>query len=211
MKNPFRPKPFFLPREFAQEAQLFALVFRQAREDYPRLRRAIHGAMRPLEKMALWMGPLFCLAQLSWLWSQIQATGWTLATLTHNWLPLLFFGLLGNALWQAWRARQRYLRFVEQFPFRTLVVFNSGCIVFASDERGQFAAPPTVFFSCLWRDVLFHSNTNERAILVVKGSHGVLISNRIVGCSRDVAESSRIFDELLAGPAQRYAPIAEPH
>jgi len=210
MKNPFRPKLSSLPREFTQEAQLFALVFRQAREDYAWLHGALYRAMRPLDKVGLWLAPLLCVAQLSWLWSQIQTTGWTLTTLEHNWLAPLLVGLLGYGLWQTWRAGRRFLRLIERFPLRTLVVYPSGCVVFASDELGQYITPPTLFFSCLWKDILFHSNTNERAILIAKGARGVLISNRIVGCSCPVAQASRTLDELLARPAQQFAPIAEP-
>jgi len=211
MKNPFRPKPRPVPDVLRQEEALFVLVFEQKGEDYRVLRHSVSRATRPLIKVGMWLSPLLLLLQLPWLWSQIQITGWTLATLGNNWLaPLLAFSP-GYILWQRWNERRRFIAFAKRFPFRTLIAFPSGCGLFVSNERGELLQPPMTVFFTLWKDVIFHSNTDERAIIIAKGPWGILISNRIFRCSIDVAESSRILDGLLAPPATNSAPIAEPH
>ncbi len=206
-----KPKPQTMPREFASEPQTFVLVFRQAREDYIPLRRMVFRAMRPLERLSAWFFPFLCAIQIPWLWSQIQTTGWPFLSLKNNWFSLVILALLGHSIVQELRARQQFFRFVEKFPHRTLVVFPSGCVVFASDERGQHTQPPMTFFSSLWKDVVASSNTHARAILVGQDSHAILISNRICACSCEVAQASRLLDELLAPPVKNSAPIAEPN
>lgn len=210
MKNPFRFQPHS-PHAFANEPQKFVLVFQQLRDDYSPLRRAAFCSMRPLERLCAWLFPLLCVIQIPWLWSQIQITGWTFLWLENNWFSLVILALLGHSIVQELRARQHFFRFVERFPHRTLVVFPSGCVVFASDERGQGAQPPLTFFCAPWTEIIGYSNTYERAILVAKGQHAVLISNRISACSCEVAQASRILDEMLAPPIKNGAPIAEPN
>lgn len=213
MKNPFRrkPNPGFYPPEFAQEVPLFVLVFQQRGEDFAPLRREVKRHTPPLEKLGSAFVPLLCFLQLPWLWSQLQTTGWTVTAIRNNWLLPALLSLLGYNAWHRWNARRQFVRQCEKFPFRTLVVAPSGCIVFTSNERGQYTEPPLVLFWARWRAIIGYSNTNERAILVGKGYHAVYISNRIVGCTCDVEQSSRILDELLAPPLKDGPPIAEPN
>jgi hypothetical protein len=211
MKNLFRRKPSSYPPEFTQEAQLFVLVFQQRGEDFAPLRREVKRHTPLLERLGSAFVPLLCLLQLPWLWSQLQTTGWTMAALRNNWFFPLTLALLGYNAWHGWNVRRQFVRQCEKFPWRTLIVVPSGCVVFASNERGQFTEPPLIFFWARWRAIIGYSNTNERAILVGKGYHAVLISNRILGCSCSVTQASRILDELLAPPLKDGPPIAEPN
>jgi len=209
MKNPFS-KPKHLPTQFHGVKPLFLLVYQQTPEDYALLRRAIFKRMRPLELLSnryfIWVS----LIALPWLWSQFQKMGWTWQTLQNNLPSLLMLVSLLYFLWEQWRAKQAFLRGIKLYPHRAFAVYDFGCVLFASDEKGNLTAPPRWLYCALWKDLVYSNNTGERLILIGQKHRGVLISNKISACSCDIAQASRILDELLARPAQQYAPIAEP-
>jgi len=210
MKNPLS-KPKLLPAEFYGGKPLFILVYRQTPEDYVALRRVIFKRMRPLELLSNRYFPWINLIALPWLWSQFQTKGWTWQTLRDSFLPLLMLLALAYFLWEQWRGKRAFVRGTQIYPYRALIVFDFGCAIFASDEKGNLSTPQRWLYHTFWKDIAHFDNASERAILISKKHYGVLISNKISACSCDVAQASRILNELLARPVQQFAPIAEPH
>ena len=199
------------PAEFhSSEAPLFHLVYEQKPEDYAVIRKEIIGQMSLLQRLGALYFPWIGALVLPLIILQIRRTGYAMPSWDELWPLLLMAGSLIYYLYSLKRIKSKYRQAVERYPYRAFVVYSYGCGILAADAQSNLVLPPVLLYRALWKDIVKSANTSEYAILINKKQMGVLVSNRILSCSCEVSQASRILDEMLSPAPSAAPPIAEP-